>query len=76
MNKGFGISQKYAGSGNWFRPHILWSREHELQKLVFFPELDRPILFESSLAQGEAFCSLAADDYDVGNQSFQAFQSH
>jgi len=30
-NKDFGISQKYAGSGNWSRPHILWLRVHELQ---------------------------------------------
>jgi hypothetical protein len=48
VNKGFDISQKYAGSENWFRPHIFWTREHELrrtgQRTFLFPKLDRPIL--------------------------------
>jgi hypothetical protein len=30
-NKDFDISQKYAASENWSRPHILWLRVHELQ---------------------------------------------
>jgi hypothetical protein len=45
VNKGFGISQKYAGSENWFGPHILWSREHELgrtgQLALFFRKRDK-----------------------------------
>ena len=33
-NKDSGISQKYAASGNWSRPHILWLREHELHSSI------------------------------------------
>jgi hypothetical protein len=29
-NKDSGISQEYAAYDNWFTPHTLWSREHEL----------------------------------------------